>query len=89
MLVCPSGSATTALEAHRRRQDDFRRQFGTDYRKDLDLVFANPDGTPLKLDSISASVSADGWLAPRFCVREKLDGGYVVWRHHARATDYE
>jgi integrase len=45
------------LEAHRRRQAQFREEFGPDYRADLDLVFANPDGTPLKPDSISASVS--------------------------------
>ena len=45
------------LEAHRRQQDEFRQQFGSDYRADLDLVFANPDGTPLKPDSISATVS--------------------------------
>ena len=51
-------SAITALAAHRKQQDGFRRQFGPDYRSDLDLVFANPDGTPLKPDSISASVSA-------------------------------
>jgi integrase len=51
-------SALSALEAHRRRQDEFRRQFGPAYRTDLDLVFANPDGTPLKPNSISASVSA-------------------------------
>jgi integrase len=46
------------LEAHRKRQDEFRMQFGPDYRHDLDLIFANPDGSPLKPDSISASVSA-------------------------------
>ncbi len=51
-------SALIALEAHRRQQDEFRRQFGPDYRSDLDLIFANPDGTPLKPDSVSASVSA-------------------------------
>ncbi len=45
------------LEAHRRRQDAFRRQFGPDYQAGLDLVFANPDGTPLKPDSISATVA--------------------------------
>ena len=28
------------------------------YRADLDLVFANPDDSPLKPDSISATVSA-------------------------------
>jgi integrase len=51
-------SARAALELHRKKQDEFRAQFGADYRNDLDLVFANPDGTPLNPDSISASVSA-------------------------------
>jgi Phage integrase family len=50
-------SAIAALNAHRKRQDKFRHQFGPDYRADLDLIFANPDGTPLKPDSISAAVS--------------------------------
>jgi len=45
------------LEAHRKRQDEFRQQFGPDYRTDLDLIFANPHGTPLKPDSVSATVS--------------------------------
>jgi len=49
--------ALAALEAHRLRQDEFRQQFGPDYRSDLDLIFANPNGTPLKPDSISATVS--------------------------------
>lgn len=56
-IVLPA-SAITALSAHRQRQEEFRCRFGPDYRADLDLVFANPDGTPLKPDSISASVSA-------------------------------
>jgi integrase len=56
-VVLPA-SAVAALEEHRTRQDEFRRKFGPDYRADLDLVFANPDGTPLKPDSISASISA-------------------------------
>ena len=50
-------SAQAALNVHRKRQDEFRKQFGPDYRSDLDLIFANPDGTPLKPDSVSASVS--------------------------------
>jgi integrase len=50
-------SALAALEAHRKRQDEFRRQFGSDYRADLDLIFANPDGTPLRPNSISSVVS--------------------------------
>jgi integrase len=50
-------SAVEALKAHCERQDQFRSQFGPDYRADLDLVFANPDGTPFKPDSISSAVS--------------------------------
>jgi hypothetical protein len=48
-------SAIAALEKHRKRQDEFRRQFGPEYR--TDLIFANPDGSPFKPDSISAAVS--------------------------------
>ena len=51
-------SVLAPLQAHRRQQEKFRHQFGADYRSDLDLVFANPDGTPLKPDSVSAAVSA-------------------------------
>jgi integrase len=54
-------SALAALETHRRRQDDFRRQFGVDYRVDLDLIFANADGTPLRPNSISSAVSLLFW----------------------------
>ena len=46
-----------ALDAHRLRQDEFRRQFGPDYRSDLDLIFADTDGSPLRPDSISATVT--------------------------------
>jgi integrase len=49
-------SALTVLEVHRRRQDEFRRQFGADYQEG-DLIFADPDGSPLKPDSVSAAVS--------------------------------
>ena len=55
-VVLPD-SALTALEAHREAQNAFRLQYGRDYKTDLDLIFTNPDGTPLKPDSISASVS--------------------------------
>jgi integrase len=51
-------SAIASLDSHRKAQQIFREQFGSDYRADVDLIFANPDGTPLKPDSISASVSA-------------------------------
>jgi integrase len=50
-------SILASLQEHRKQQDAFRLRFGADYRADLDLVFANPDGTPLKPDSVSASVS--------------------------------
>jgi integrase len=49
-------STLVKLEAHRQQQNTFRRQFGPGYKVDLDLIFANPDGTPLKPDSISATV---------------------------------
>jgi integrase len=51
-------STLAVLETHRERQSEFVRQFGPDYRSDLDLIFANPDGTPLRPNSISATVSA-------------------------------
>jgi integrase len=49
-------SALAVLKAHRSRQDEFRRQFGPDYQGG-DLIFSNPDGSPLMPDSISAAVS--------------------------------
>jgi integrase len=50
-------SAMDTLEEHRKRQDEFRREHGPDYRSDLDLIFANPDGTPLRPNSVSSAVS--------------------------------
>jgi len=50
-------SLPALLEAHRLRQDKFRRQFGASYRSDLDLIFANPDGTPLMPNSVSSTVA--------------------------------
>jgi integrase len=52
-----SPDALASLEEHRKRQDGFRQQFGPAYRSDLDLIFANPDGTPLRPDSVSGTVS--------------------------------
>lgn len=51
-------STIAVLETHRKQQETFRQQFGPNYQTDLDLIFANPDGTPLRPDSISATVSA-------------------------------
>ena len=50
-------SLVVSLEAHRLRQDEFRKQFGPAYRRDLDLIFANPDGSPLMPNSVSSTVS--------------------------------
>jgi len=61
-------STLAILESHRTRQNEFRRQFGSDYQTDLDLIFANEDGSPLRPDSISASISA-------LCKRLKLPKG--------------
>ena len=66
------------LEAHRRRQHEFRAQFGPDYRSDLDLIFCNPDGTPLKPDSISATVSA---LFKRLKIPKPKGGALHLLRH--------
>ena len=50
------GPATiTALEDHRRAQGESRRLFGKDYRSDLDLIFADPQGNYLKPDSVTAT----------------------------------
>jgi site-specific recombinase XerD len=57
-----------ALKQHRHEQDRFRQKLGTDYRSDLDLIFANPNGTPLKPDTLSASIS-------RLCRRLGLPKG--------------
>jgi integrase len=66
------------LEAHRKRQDEFRAQFGPDYHSDLDLIFANHDGSPLKPDSISATTSA---LFKRLEIPKPLGGALHLLRH--------
>jgi integrase len=85
----------TKLEAHRKRQDEFRKQFGADYAPgqvphlvnnalvwgaEKDLVFANPDGTPLKPNSISATVSA---LFKRLKIPKPKGGALHLLRHSA------
>ncbi len=64
-LVNLPKSALDALEFHRKQQSVFRAEF-PDYTGDL--IFANPDGTPLRPDSVSAAVS-------RLCRRLKLPKG--------------
>jgi integrase len=70
------GEALAALEAHRKQQDEFRKQHGPDYHAG-DLVFANPNGSPLRPDSISASISL-------LCRRLKLPRGVSL--HTLRHT---
>ena len=57
-IVALPPSAVKDLDEHQKKQATYRAQFGPDYRTDLDLIVANPDGTPLRPDSISATVSA-------------------------------
>jgi integrase len=61
-------STLRALERHRKQQDELRLPFGPDYHADQNLIFANPNGTPVKPDSVSAAVSA-------LCRRLKLPKG--------------
>ena len=72
-------SMLDCLEVHRLRQDVFHRQFSSDYRIDLDLIFANPDGSPLMPNSVSATVS-------RLCRRTGMPKGaslHVLRHSHA------
>jgi integrase len=48
-------SARRKLQAHRNKQEPYRVHFGESYQGDY--IFCNPDGSPLKPDTISASVS--------------------------------
>lgn len=72
-------SLQASLEAHRLRQDEFRRQFGPAYRSNLDLIFANPDGSPLMPNSVSSTVA-------RLCRKLGLPKGaslHVLRHSHA------
>lgn len=50
-------SVMAALALHRHEQNKFRHEFGATYRAELDLIFANPNGSTLKPDTLSASIS--------------------------------
>lgn len=62
------------LHAHRERQAQARLLMGTDYRTDLDLVFAGPDGEYWKPDTVSAAASA-------IARRAGLPGATHIFRH--------
>jgi site-specific recombinase XerD len=72
------GSAVAALTSHRKAQEVFREQFGAVYRTDLDLIFAEPDGTPLKPNSISSSVSL---LFQRLKIAKPKGAALHLFRH--------
>lgn len=57
MACLATGEVTIPAGSKIYVDSSFRRQYGPDYRADLDLIFANPDGTPFKPDSISSAVS--------------------------------
>jgi integrase len=71
--------AVEILRAHFAKQDDARKLFGPDYRCDLDLVFAAPDGAYLRPDSVTAKVS----LLARKC---KLAGISLHSMRHMHGT---
>jgi integrase len=53
--LCPSLKPLKKLNAHRKKQDEYRAHFGETYQGNF--IFSNPDGSPLKPDTVSASVS--------------------------------
>lgn len=67
-------SSIAALRVHRAKQNEFRQKFGADYQADLDLIFADEDGAPLKPNSVSSAVSL-------LCRRLKLPGSLHALRH--------
>lgn len=77
MVALPDSTITTLI-AHRKAQDVFRSQFGSAYRSDLDLIFAQPDGSPLKPDSVSAAVSN---LLKRLKIPKPRGAGLHLLRH--------
>ena len=54
-VVTIPASALKKLRAHRAAQEPQREHFGENYQGDY--IFCNPHGSPLKPDTVSASVS--------------------------------
>jgi hypothetical protein len=52
-VVTLPDSIWPVLENHRREQDKFKQQDGRPSHHDLDLIFANEDGSPMKPNSVS------------------------------------
>jgi integrase len=68
-----------ALVAHREQQDKSRQLFGSDYKTDLDLIVALPDGSPWKPDSFTASYA-------RFTAKIGLKGIRFHGLRHSHAS---
>jgi integrase len=79
--VSISGDTMAVLEARRNQQLEFRKQYGISYDpNNYDLVFANPDGSPPKPDSVSAAGSL-------LCRRMQLPRGASLHTlRHTHAT---
>ncbi|MBS1830569.1 MAG: tyrosine-type recombinase/integrase [Acidobacteria bacterium] len=67
-------STVKQLRDHRESQANARNLMGADYRTDLDLVFAGPDGEYWKPDTVSAAASA-------IARRAGLPGATHIFRH--------
>jgi len=70
-------SAMRALESQRESQLPYRKHFGDGYQSDL--IFCNPDGSPLKPDSVSAAVSL-------LCRRLKFKGASLHTLRHSHGS---
>jgi integrase len=68
-----------ALKQHREEQDKNRKMFGPDYKTDLDLIVALPDGSPWKPDSFTASYA-------RFAEKIGLKGVRFHGLRHSHAS---
>jgi excisionase family DNA binding protein len=68
-----------ALKQHREEQDKNRKLFGPDYKTDLDLIVALPDGSPWKSDSFTASYA-------RFAAKIGLKGVRFHGLRHSHAS---
>jgi integrase len=68
-----------SLEAHKEKQEKNRAMFGRDYKTDLDLVIALPDGSQWKPDSFTAQYA-------RFAAKIGLKGVRFHDLRHSHAS---
>jgi hypothetical protein len=68
-----------ALKRHGEEQEKNRRLFGSDYKADLDLIVALPDGSPWKPDSFTAACA-------RFATKIGLKGVRFHGLRHSHAS---